>query len=365
MATKGERRAAQLFWISMILLALAALYILQEILLPFVLGFAIAYLLDPLVDMLQKVGITGRDNKKRTISRGHATLIALTLFSSIVVAIISMLVPVVQAQVISIAQTVPRYLKELSGYARPYYDMVLGQVSLASEEGQVTDLAGKHVSTALGLMSGAFKKLVEGGAILFSLFSVVIITPIVSFYLLRDWDNIMRKVDGWLPRKHADTIRTQILLIDQSLSGFVRGQGLVCLILGIFYATSLSIIGLDFGLTIGLFTGFMSFVPYFGSGLGMTISIVVALKEFSDWLSVALVLGIFMVGQFLEGYVLSPRLVGERVGLHAVWIIFALMAGGSLFGFVGILLAVPLAAALGVLFRFAIDQYKQSTYYTG
>jgi predicted PurR-regulated permease PerM len=145
----------------------------------------------------------------------------------------------------------------------------------------------------------------------------------------------------------------------------VRGQGIVCLILGGYYALGLTLAGLDFGLTIGLFSGFMSFIPYFGTGLGALISIVLAIKQFGDWFSVGLVIAVFVVGQILEGYVLSPHFVGPRVGLHAVWIIFALMVGGSLFGFVGVLLAVPAAAVIGVWTRFFINRYMESSYYSG
>lgn len=366
--SKSERKNSSWFWMALILLALAAIYVLQEILLPFVLGFVIAYMLDPLVDWLEKIG---RGKRKRGVfSRGTASLIALSLLFSLIVSIVSLLVPVLQSQIRSIVMTVPRYFADLMEYVKPYYADILGEVgvnmnAVTDDPEKLSGLAGKHMTTALELMNAAFKKIVESGTVLFSLFSVVVIVPIVSFYLLRDWDKIIVKVDGWLPREHAETIRDLVRQIDESLSGFVRGQGLVCLTLGVFYAVCLSLVGLDFGLTIGLFTGFMSFVPYFGSGLGMLISIVVAIKEFSDWFSVGLVAGIFIVGQILEGYVLSPRLVGERTGLHAVWIIFALMAGGALFGFVGILLAVPVAAALGVLSRFAIDQYKTSEYYRG
>ncbi|TAH32841.1 MAG: AI-2E family transporter [Alphaproteobacteria bacterium] len=361
MVLRADKKLAVWFWASIAILTLGALYILQDILLPFVLGFVIAYLLDPVVDKLGKLG--KRKGWRKIFSRSTCTLIALAIFTTVIVSIISLLVPVLQSQVRSIVQSFPQYMSNFIELIRPYYEPFLSEVS--QDPASIKDIAGKQMTTALTILDGAFGKVIESGSVLLSLFSVVIVTPIVSYYLLRDWDGIVAKVDGWLPREEAPIIRQQIRLIDDCLSGFVRGQGMVCLCLGTFYATVLSIIGLEFGLTIGLFTGLMSFVPYFGSGLGLLISMLVAVKQFPDWFSVGLVLGTFIVGQILEGYVLSPRLVGERVGLHAVWIIFALMAGGSLFGFVGILLAVPVAATLGVLFRFIIDQYKDSPIYRG
>lgn len=358
---KTERKLAVWFWASLALLFLVALYLLQEILLPFVLAFAIAYLLDPVVDKIERLG--QKPFWRHICTRGNATVIALSLFIFFVVGVISLLVPVVKQQVQDIAATFPRYMADLMALAKPYYEPLLAD--LTGNNSHLTDLAGKQVSTALNILDGAFRRLVDSGSVLFSLFSVVIVTPVVTFYLLRDWDRIVQKIDHWLPLPHAPVIREQMGLINASLSGFVRGQGLVCLCLGVFYAIALSVIGLDFGLTIGLFTGFMSFVPYFGSGLGMLISLVVAIKQFPDWFSVGLVIATFVVGQVLEGYVLSPHLVGERVGLHAVWIIFALMAGGSLFGFLGILLAVPIAATLAVLFRFLLQRYQQSEFYLG
>lgn len=358
-----EKKMAVWFWVSITLLLLAALYVLQEILLPFVLAFVVAYLLDPLVDRMERLG---RRNRLLGLlySRANATLIALSLFTSVLVAVVSLLVPVVQAQVRDIAMTFPHYFGSFMALVQPYYQPLLNDLSMG-DNAKLGDLAGQQVGTALQIMDVALQRLIQSGSALLSLFSVVIVTPVVSFYLLRDWDKLVQKIDSFLPVPHADTIRGQMHLIDLSLSGFVRGQGLVCLILGIFYALGLSIVGLDFGLTIGLFTGLMSFVPYFGSGLGMLISLVVAIKQFPDWFSVGLILAIFMVGQILESYVLSPRLVGERVGLHAVWVIFALMAGGSLFGLVGVLLAVPLAAALGVLLRFMLDRYRRGPFYLG
>src|SRR5690606_34210818 len=198
-----------------------------------------------------------------------------------------------------------------------------------------------------------------------NLLALLFITPIVAFFLLRDWDDIVGRLDKWLPRPWAGVIREQAALIDETLAGFVRGQALVCLFLGTFYAVVLTVVGLDFGITIGLITGILSFIPYVGTTFGFVTSIAVAFAQFSEWLPILLVAGLFIAGQAIEGNFLTPKLVGDRVGLHPVWVIFALLAAGSLFGFVGVLLAIPVAAVIGVLARFVLGRYLTSRYYRG
>jgi len=193
--------------------------------------------------------------------------------------------------------------------------------------------------------------------------SLLFITPVVAFFLLRDWDRILARIDSWLPRRHAPVIRAQAAKVDETLSGFVRGQGTVCLLLGVFYAIALALVGLDFGLVIGVLIGLISFVPYAGAMIGAVLSIGLAAVQFGDWTHVLIIAGIFVFGQAVEGNVLTPKLVGDRVNLHPVWVIFALLAFGSLFGFVGVLLAVPIAAILGVLVRFALERYLASPLY--
>jgi len=180
---------------------------------------------------------------------------------------------------------------------------------------------------------------------------------------LRDWDRIIEKVDSWLPRDRADLIRGQVRQIDETLAGFARGQALVCLVLGVFYAVGLSVVGLEFGMAVGFVTGLISFVPYFGMLFGFAAGIGIAIAQFGEIAPVLLVAAVFGAGQIIEGNFLTPKLVGERVGLHAVWIIFALLAGGSLFGFLGVLLAVPIMAVIGVLARFLLAQYLDSPMY--
>jgi predicted PurR-regulated permease PerM len=210
------------------------------------------------------------------------------------------------------------------------------------------------------------RELFSRGAAILSLISLLVITPVVAFYLLRDWDRIVATVDGWLPRAHAETVREQIRHIDRTLSGFVRGQATVCLLLGAFYGIGLTVVGLDFGLILGLATGIVSFVPIFGMLLGVATGVAMALVQFAlDPVRVGLVLAVFAIGQVIEGQFLTPRIVGRKIGLHPVWVVFALLAGGALYGFVGLLLAVPAAAVIGVLVRFALSRYLSSPLYLG
>jgi predicted PurR-regulated permease PerM len=205
-----------------------------------------------------------------------------------------------------------------------------------------------------------------GGKALVSFASVLIVMPVVTFYLIRDWHRMIEIVDSWVPVRQRETVRQLGREIDAAISGFVRGQLAVCLVLGLYYAVGLTLVGLHFGLLIGLIAGLITFVPYVGSMTGLLIAASIALAQFwPDWKRIVAVVAIFLVGQFVEGNILSPKFVGERVGLHPVWMIFAMFAFGYLFGFVGLLLAVPLAAAIAVLFRFGMRQYLASPFYTG
>lgn len=215
-------------------------------------------------------------------------------------------------------------------------------------------------------MGGWFvENIVTQGIAVFDILTLLIITPVVAFYLLRDWPKVTRSVDTLVPRKQHGLFRRALKDIDATLSGFLRGQALVCLCLGLIYSIGLSLVGLEYGATIGIIAGVLSFIPYVGSTFGLVVSMVLAFIQFDDGLSIGLTLAVFLFGQALEGYVLTPKLVGDRVGLHPVWILFALFAGGSLLGFVGILIAVPVAAVIGVLIRLGLSHYKESSLYKG
>jgi predicted PurR-regulated permease PerM len=274
-------------------------------------------------------------------------------------------VPIVAGQLASFIDKVPAYVTRLHSLAtdpeRPWLRKIIGE-SLVDTGKSTGDL----VKEGMGWLATFVASLWSGGQALVSIMSLLVVTPVVAFYLINDWHRLMATVDGWVPLPHRETVRGLAREIDDALAGFVRGQSGVCLILGSFYAVSLSLAGLNFGLLIGLGSGLITFVPYLGSLTGLVIGVGVAIAQFwPDYVPVLTVLGIFVGGQFIEGYVLSPKLVGESIGLHPVWLMFALFAFGYLFGFVGLLVAVPAAAAAGVLVRFALRRYLASPFYTG
>ncbi|MBL4721882.1 MAG: AI-2E family transporter [Alphaproteobacteria bacterium] len=339
-------------WTIAIAAFLGVLYVLGDVLTPFVAGMAIAYLLDPACDKLERMGCS------RTLS----TSIITGAFFILMTLLLLLLAPLVTAQLVDFAQKVPQYITILQEKA--VFLMGLLENRLGPDElTQLRDMFGSLSSGAVKFLLSVVGGVASGVESLLTLVSLALITPIVTFYLLRDWDHMVAKIDGWLPRGSADVIRTQIGLVNETLSGFARGQAMVCIILGLFYGVALMLAGLDFGFIVGFLTGLISFVPYFGMLVGFVAGVSIAIAQFGEVGPVVIVAVIFAVGQVLEGNILTPKLVGERVGLHAVWIIFALLAGGSLLGFVGILLAVPLMAVIGVLARFSLEQYLRSPLY--
>ncbi|WPZ33602.1 AI-2E family transporter [Thalassobaculum sp. OXR-137] len=341
--TKRER---QVFWLLFLAVFLTLVYVLRDVLLPFVAGMAVAYLLDPVVDRLERF----------KVSRTLGTSIVVLAFFLVTIGLVLLLVPLLQTQVEQFAKSVPTYVEMIRERVGPKLQEMLSGFDEESAVNKLPNIAGN----AMAWIGNIFGKLLSGGAWLANFLSILVITPIVSFYLLRDWDRMVETIDGWLPREQAPTIREQMRAIDRTLAAFVRGQGTVCLVLGVFYAIGLSLAGLDFGLVIGLFSGLVSFVPFVGSTLGAILSVGLAVAQFDSWQPVAIVAAIFVAGQLIEGNFLTPNLVGDAVGLHPVWIIFALLAGGALFGFLGVLLAVPVAAVIGVLTRFALEHYLAS-----
>ena len=338
-----------LFWIGALAAFVGALVLLRAILLPFVAGMALAYFLDPVADWLEK----------HKISRALATTAALAAFFALFCAALFLFVPLVEEQVAGFAQRLP----DLAHAAR---DGLAGLLALASdrlspERLDALDTALSEAQKALARWSlAAARGLYDSGIALLNLLGLLVITPVVAWYLLRDWDRLVEHIDGLLPREHAATIREQARQIDSRLAGFVRGQAMVCLILGAAYAVLLEAAGLHYGLVVGLIAGLISFIPFVGSLVGLALSAGFGYLQFGWSPHLFLLAFIFMAGQAVEGYYLTPRLVGDRVGLHPVWVMFALLAGGALFGFVGVLIAVPVAASVGVLARFATERYRAS-----
>ncbi|MBS0535623.1 MAG: AI-2E family transporter [Proteobacteria bacterium] len=342
------------FWLAALAVFILFLWLLADILLPFIAGLAIAYFLTPLVDRLERLGV----------NRLVAALAVISLVVLLIVLLLLLIMPLLGNQLASLIDNIPGYITKLrsvvSNTEWPWLKNLLGN-------GFGSDKAiGDLLTQGAGWLTTFLKSLWSGGRALVSLFSLIVVTPVVAFYLIYDWHKMIDAADSWIPVHHRDTVHQLAREIDGAIAGFVRGQSAVCLILGTFYAVALTESGLNFGLLIGLISGLITFIPYVGSMTGLILSLGVAVAQFwPDYTSILIVLGIFLVGQFLEGNVLSPKLVGESVGLHPVWLIFALLAFGYLFGFVGLLVAVPLAATIGVLARFALRRYLESSFYTG
>ena len=342
-------------WGAALAASLFLVWLLRDILLPFVAAMAVAYLLDPLASRLQRWGLP----------RATAALAIIAAFFAAALTLAIALLPVAYRQLAGLVQRLPDYAERLRELVAPLVARLLGGVDPAAKL-DFTAMLGGGGADALALMGRMVVGLLGGGLAVFQLLSLLIITPIGAFYLLSDWERGVACVDSSLPRQHAEIIRAQAREIDRVLSGFVRGQSTVCAVLALYYGAALSLLGVDFGLAIGLTAGVLAFIPYVGAGVGLIAAVGVTAIQFgANYGMLGAVLGVFAVGQIAEGYGLTPRLVGSQVGLHPVWILFGLMAGAALFGFLGILVAIPLFAVVGVLVRFAIARYLASGLYLG
>jgi predicted PurR-regulated permease PerM len=342
------------FWIAAFAALVFCLWVLGGILLPFVVGMALAYLFSPVASRLERHGMP----------RIVAAFLIIGLFVCALVVLVLVFAPLLVGQLVQFIENVPGYvqrLQKLLAESDSTWLRRIGAQAMASDQS-----LGDLVSRGMGWLTGFIRSLWSGGQALISIFSLAVVTPVVAFYLICDWDRMMAKIDGWIPLPHRATVRELGREIDLAIAGFVRGQSTVCLLLGSFYAVSLSLVGLNFGLIIGLVSGIITFIPYVGSMTGLVLSLGVAVAQFwPEWWPITIVFAIFMVGQFIEGNILAPKLVGDSVGLHPVWVIFAMFAFGYLFGFVGLLLAVPLAAAVRVLASFILRRYQSSVFFTG
>jgi predicted PurR-regulated permease PerM len=339
---KITRHAA--LWLAIAVTALVMLILLRHILLPFVVGMALAYLLAPIVSTLERLGI----------NRALATLTLVLLLAFGIVAFLLLTFPLLAGEVTGFVESFPAYLARIQALVadanRPWLGKILGH-ELHGEPSStqiMTTVGGRWLEAVL-------RWLWSGGEALLSIVSLLVVTPIVAIYLTIDWDRMITTVDTWIAPEHRDEIRALGREINDAVAGFVRGQTVICLILAVLYATVLRSVGLHHGVLIGLIAGLISFVPYLGAGTGFVVSMCVAVSQFwPNGTPIVVVGGTFLIGEMLADYVLAPRIIGRRVKLNPVWLMFALFAFGSLFGFVGLLIAVPLAAALGVLLRFAI-----------
>jgi len=358
MTTHIDRKALRrqiFFWLIALSVFGLFLFVFRSILLPFVAGMALAYFLDPVADRLERMGL----------SRMAATSLILVLFVVVFALSLIIVVPLLISQAVDFGSKLPGYISSLQDLVRTK-SLIYVPEWLSGQLDGIKDSFASLLKEGAGLMGTIFQQIWNSGKALVDLAALFVVTPVVAFYLLLDWDNMVAKIDAWIPRDHLKTVRELSRRIDKTIAGFVRGQGTVCIVLGLFYGIALSVTGLNFGLLIGLFSGLISFIPYVGSTVGLVLAVGVALVQFwPDYLMIGVVAGVFFLGQFLEGNILQPRLVGSSVGLHPVWLMFALFAFGALFGFVGMLIAVPTAAVIGVLVRFGLERYLDSDLYQG
>lgn len=338
------------YWGLAMAVLLLALWFLGHVMLPFLVGGAIAYFMDPVADRLERAGLS------RAAATGTISVMALLLTILLALAILPMLFN----QLVDLVNEAPNIFRRLQAFVMERFPQVQDETSTLR---QTLESVGKLIQSKGGELANT---LVGSAMGVVSAIVFIVVVPVVAFYMLLDWDHMVAKVDEALPRDHAPTVRRLANEINEVLAAFVRGQISVCIAMGTFYSLTLMLAGLNYGLVVGAIAGAITFIPYVGALIGGALAIGLALFQFwGDWLSIGLVVAIFAAGQFLEGNVITPKLVGDSVGLHPVWLLFALSAFGSVFGFVGMLVAVPVAAAFGVLARFGLEQYKQSRLYTG
>jgi predicted PurR-regulated permease PerM len=296
------------------------------------------------------------------MSRLSATLLVCLLAILIILPALAFLGNMIENQITLLIKTTPKYLSLIMEKLRPTL------ISLADrfpdiQQNNIEGMVKANIGNSLKFLGRVLKALVSNSFALINLISLILITPVVTFYMLRDWNSFVKKFEELLPKKSKKSIMETLQEINTIISGFIRGQISVCIILGLFYSIGLKLVGLDLGLLVGFIAGIISFIPYVGSITGFLLGVVLAFAQYGDITHVLYVIAVFMCGQFLEGNFLTPKLVGESVGLHPVWVMFALLAGGVLLGFLGLMLAVPVAAIIGVLVRHGISRYKQSSLY--
>lgn len=352
---RADQQRQVVVWLVVLAALVLAVGLLRAALLPFIIGLAIAYMLNPITDRLQRLGL----------GRALASVMIVALFCLLAVVALILLVPWLAAELKDLAANLPRYLDQARKLVDDAATRFLGSQGAALRvrlDQGLSDLSHQWTSATSNLILS----LVSGGMAVINVVSVALITPVVAYYLLNDWPRMMKSLDDWLPRDHAGTIRRLAGEINAVLAGFVRGQGTVCLVLAAVYGFGLAWVGIKSGALIGVMTGLMSFIPFVAVAVGFAIAATVAMVEsWPDWVPLAKVAGVFALGQALESAFLSPRIVSGHIKLHPVWVILALFVFGYLFGFVGMLVAVPTAAAIGVLARFGLQEYLKSPLYHG
>ncbi len=349
-ATKAQRIALV---VGLLVVTWLALELFASVLAPFVAAAVIAYALDPPTTRLTRLGVP----------RGIAALAMIIGLLAAVLLFLLLLYPMIVAQIGLFLGRIPDYVMQLQAWAGDIVTHLQENFGPEVVNSRLRDLVAGQAGNMLNFLVGALTSLIGGGFAIFNVLTLAIVTPVVGFYLLRDWQWSVQQIDSWLPRRYAGVIRAQAREVDRILSAWVRGQALCCVILAVYYALAFTLAGLDLGLIVGLAAGVLSFIPYVGSITGGVTAIALAAAQFPHWRGVIMIVAVLIFGQLVEGYVIYPRFLGDRVELPAVWVIFALFAGGAAFGFLGVMLAVPMAATIGVLCRFWLRRYLASQLY--
>ena len=339
--------------LALVLLVGFVVYLLAPVLTPFAVAAMFAYLFDPVVDRLQRM----------RLGRTAAVTIVFLALTLLLFLVLLLLIPYLQRQISAFIRHLPDWLAWFQSTAVPWFRAQFDLDIDIPDMQQLIGVLQEHWKEAGGVAAAVLARVSRSGFALISWSLHLIIVPVAFFYLLRDWDVMIARIRELLPRSLEPIVSRLARESDETLSAFVRGQLSVMLMLGVLYAIALWAIGLDIGPLIGLIAGLISFVPYLGAILGVLAGVIAAVIEYHDWLHVLLVLVVFVVGHLIEGYVLVPRLVGEKIGLHPLAVIFAILAGGELFGFLGVLLALPLASVIMVVLRYAHERYRDSALY--
>jgi predicted PurR-regulated permease PerM len=350
--THDTSRRWQLFAIAAVICYL--LWLLAPVLMPFAVAGMLAYLGDPLADRLERMGLG------RTLAVSIVFIVLILVFAGALL----LLIPLISRQIENLVQNMPRYIDWGRDTAMPWIQTKLHLDPNAFNSDRLVAAVRAHLDSIGSYASIVLGKISRSSIGIVMWMTNLVLIPVVAFYLLRDWDRMVAYIDQVLPRSIEPTVAHLARESDIVLGAFVRGQLLVMLALGILYGGGLTLVGLSVGPLIGMVAGLLSFVPYLGFIVGFAAALIAALVQYGDWAHVLMVIGVFVVGQLLEGYVLVPKLVGDKIGLHPVAVIFAVLAGGYLFGFLGILLALPAASVIVVVLRYLLERYRQSNLYT-
>lgn len=343
-----------LFWVVLLLVIMLFTYLFRSVLTPFVAGIVVAYLLNPIVEKLESL----------KVSRLLATVAILSLFFIAALTLLILIIPPLYRELVELADNVPAYIDTLWARLGPAISSFGGESNLQNLDQGLKEIIRENFSNALNVSANVVAALIGGGRAFANFLSVVFITPLVAFFMMVEWQTIVNWVDDLLPRSHQKQIRKLVAEIDSKISGFIRGQLMVAITLGVIYALALSLAGLEYGFLIGLVSGVLTIIPMFGSIVGLVVGAIVAWFQTGEIVFTGIIVAIFLAGQLIESNYITPKFLSGSVGLHPLWILFSLLAGSALFGIVGMMIAVPVAATIGVLLSFALENYKSSAYYT-